>query len=136
MIVSVVRIVIASHALNSWDWTWDWCTFGYFSSIELNVAITCACLMTLRPFGKRFMPTVFWRSTKDSSGPAQQDPSWQPPPTIGGGSRNRPRGGDDDEITLTALDPTTFLHDRPSKVSLSSADTKFLEVDQQPERMV
>jgi len=132
--VSIVRVVIISQALNSYDWTWDWCSFGYASSVELNVAITCACLMTLRPFGKRFMPTVFARSTKNSS--EQQNPSWEPPPTIGGGSRKGPTGAADDEITLTALDPTTFLHDRPSKMSLSSADTKTPEGEYQPERLV
>lgn len=41
------------------DITWDGVTTGIWNAFEVNVAIVCACLITLKPVGARLFPRLF-----------------------------------------------------------------------------
>lgn len=63
--------------------------FTYWTLVEVNGAILCACVMTLKPLAARLFPRVF------SSNPSDREPDsdqWNPP-TIGSIPwRHHPRG--------------------------------------------
>lgn len=49
------------------DPLWDSATTTYWSIIELNVGILCACLPTLRPLASKYVPTLLGTRTKPST---------------------------------------------------------------------
>lgn len=58
--ISVARVVLLSQALDATtiDVTWDIAT-GIWTAVEVNVAIVCACLITLKPVGAKMFPRLF-----------------------------------------------------------------------------
>ena len=49
------------------DPTWDGSATTYWSSVELNIGILCACLPTMRPLFKKYAPGLFGSSREEST---------------------------------------------------------------------
>lgn len=56
-IMAIARILTVKSAALSLDVTWDSSPKSYFSVIEVNVGITCACVITLRPLLAHALPS-------------------------------------------------------------------------------
>ncbi|KAF2744936.1 hypothetical protein M011DRAFT_448271 [Sporormia fimetaria CBS 119925] len=54
--ISIVRLLEATKIKSAIDPLWDSAETTYWSIIELNVGILCACLSTLRPLIQKFAP--------------------------------------------------------------------------------
>lgn len=72
--------------LHSQDPTWDFTTIAHWSFVEVNIAIVCACLMTMKPLIAKFFPGFL----QPSGGYQQHDDGGDHPRTIGATSF-RPR---------------------------------------------
>lgn len=61
MVVSIARIIILVKLLANADpdVTYGSSSMFYWTSAEVNSAIVCACLMTLRPLAGRWLPRWF-----------------------------------------------------------------------------
>lgn len=57
-IVAIARILTVKKAALSIDVSWDSSPVSYFSVIEVNVAIICACVVTLRPLLADVFPNL------------------------------------------------------------------------------
>ncbi|KAK3990483.1 hypothetical protein QBC44DRAFT_64269 [Cladorrhinum sp. PSN332] len=90
-IVSVVRLPFLITAAKSKDPTRDNSSVAKWSSIELNTAIICACLTTLKPLLLRIFPSLF-RPTNSHRHIEGSHFEEQNPPSIGrGGGGIQPR---------------------------------------------
>ena len=82
-VVSVVRLPFLISAAKSKDPTGDNPSVAKWSTIELNTAIICACLTTLKPLLMHIFPSLFTPSSAhvhiNGSHSAEQNP-----PSIGG----------------------------------------------------
>lgn len=56
--ISVVRLAELYLQDGASDPSWDSSSLSYWTVIELNVGIMCACLPTLRPIIKKFIPAL------------------------------------------------------------------------------
>lgn len=65
-VISIVRLFTLRSAVNTTDATWDNVPTSYWTVVELNCGILCACLPTLRPFLRRVLPSVFPRTENSS----------------------------------------------------------------------
>ncbi|KAH9217069.1 hypothetical protein DL95DRAFT_263739, partial [Leptodontidium sp. 2 PMI_412] len=65
-IVSIVRLQSLVKFSNSQNPTWDYIAIGYWSTIEINVGIICACMPSIRLLLLRAFPR-FMGTTKDRS---------------------------------------------------------------------
>ncbi|KAF4307534.1 hypothetical protein GTA08_BOTSDO03810 [Botryosphaeria dothidea] len=66
-VVSVLRLETLFHFSNSANFTWESAPFGYWSTVEMDVGIICACMPAVQALLKRIWPTVFG-STAGSKG--------------------------------------------------------------------
>ncbi|KXX76574.1 hypothetical protein MMYC01_206655 [Madurella mycetomatis] len=59
-IISLTRAVLLARDMDAvqQDVTWESATTANWNSFEINIAIICACLATLRPIVNRFFPTI------------------------------------------------------------------------------
>jgi hypothetical protein len=57
-ITSIIRLHSLYTVAHSTDYTWNNVGAATWSSVELNVGITCACLPTLKPLVNRFFPKL------------------------------------------------------------------------------
>lgn len=64
--ISIVRLNELHRTKGSKDPLWDSAATAYWSAIELNVGILCACLPTLRPLIKKFAPRLLGSSQGES----------------------------------------------------------------------
>ena len=55
-IISIVRLFTLRSAIDTHDPTWDNSPTSYWTIVELNCGILCACLPTLRPLLRQFFP--------------------------------------------------------------------------------
>ncbi|KAK0732010.1 hypothetical protein B0H67DRAFT_566439 [Lasiosphaeris hirsuta] len=85
------------------DFTWAAVELSYLTAVEVNGAIVCACIMTLKPLVTKLFPGLL--GSRGSQNPAGSDNSHRGPPTIGS---------------------------KPSKAPLSPADSDLLKVDGRP----
>lgn len=56
--MAIARILTVKNAALSLDVTWDSSPNSYFSVIEVNVGIVCACIITLRPLFAHMFPSL------------------------------------------------------------------------------
>lgn len=56
--MSVIRLVYLIHEYDHVDFTYDNTTLTYWTCIEVNTAIVCACVMTLKPLINRYLPSL------------------------------------------------------------------------------
>ncbi|KAK1854651.1 hypothetical protein CCHR01_02692 [Colletotrichum chrysophilum] len=64
-VVSILRIPSLASAFKSTDPTFDSPGIAEWSIIELNTAIVCACLITLKPLARRFFPRLLGSTNHD-----------------------------------------------------------------------
>ncbi|OIW30360.1 hypothetical protein CONLIGDRAFT_366305 [Coniochaeta ligniaria NRRL 30616] len=57
-LMSVIRLVYLLQEYNHDDFTYDNTTLMYWTCIEVNTAIVCACVMTLKPLMNRYLPSL------------------------------------------------------------------------------
>lgn len=57
-VVAIARILTVKNAALSLDVSWDSSAISYFSVIEVNVGIVCACMITLRPLLINLFPSA------------------------------------------------------------------------------
>jgi hypothetical protein len=56
--MSVIRLFYLIHEYDSPDFTYQNITLTYWTCIEVNTAIVCACVMTLKPLINRYLPSL------------------------------------------------------------------------------
>ncbi|KAK6360014.1 hypothetical protein TWF696_001135 [Orbilia brochopaga] len=71
-IVSILRLRFLIILSRSMDPTWDQPATAYWSAIEMNISIVCACLPALKPLVSLVAPTIFG-STPASNPPSYRD---------------------------------------------------------------
>ncbi|PVH76144.1 hypothetical protein DL98DRAFT_465509 [Cadophora sp. DSE1049] len=132
-VVSIVRLQSLVKFSNSINPTWDYIAIGYWSTIEINVGIICACmpsirLLLLRAF-PRFMGTTKDRSyaySHNRSGANQKIPGSGSGGSKGGssgsGSANRTRIGGG--VTLSSKAPNDQEEVRTSTLELVSLGSR------------
>ncbi|KAI8931820.1 hypothetical protein NX059_011457 [Plenodomus lindquistii] len=62
-VVSIIRLEYLIHFANTENATWDLAPFGYWSTIEMDVGVMCACMPSLHSLFKRYWPRVFGATT-------------------------------------------------------------------------
>lgn len=75
-IISVVRlaflVLATQHDWQTHDGSYTSAHMIYWTTIEVNAAISCACIMTLKPLIERIFPRFFSPSTHDQPDPTLQ----------------------------------------------------------------
>ncbi|KAJ6260788.1 hypothetical protein Dda_5017 [Drechslerella dactyloides] len=72
-IVSILRLRFLIILSRSMDPTWDQPATAYWSAIEMNISIVCACLPALKPLVSLVAPSVFGGSAPASNPPSYRD---------------------------------------------------------------
>ncbi|KAH8908344.1 hypothetical protein BR93DRAFT_944032 [Coniochaeta sp. PMI_546] len=67
-LMSVIRLVYLIHEYDHVDFTYDNTTLTYWTCIEVNTAIVCACVMTLKPLINRYLPSLDGNRCADGRG--------------------------------------------------------------------
>ena len=62
-LVSLIRIVTITR-MDFEDVTWKFAVLAYWGAVEVNLAIICACLTTLKPLVVRIWPTLLASTTR------------------------------------------------------------------------
>jgi len=103
----------------------------YWTVVEINGAIVCACLMTLKPLFARFFPRFFNSAVSAPSNPDSN--KWVNPPTIGSKpsrdplNRRSPRPRDSlDEIHEEGRYSTDAFATDPEKAAVLAEDASSL----------
>ncbi|KAK3395257.1 hypothetical protein B0H63DRAFT_386009 [Podospora didyma] len=60
-LISVLRTIWLNTLLYSRDSTWDFVSIANWSAVEINIAVVCACLPTMKPLVTRFLS---WLSSR------------------------------------------------------------------------
>ncbi|KAF3771338.1 hypothetical protein M406DRAFT_31482, partial [Cryphonectria parasitica EP155] len=86
-VVSIIRLTELTSTRHDVDYTYDSATIDYWSMIEANTGIACACIMTMKPLFRRIVPGSTTRrgeTTQDPLGFGNQGfQNTINPPTIG-----------------------------------------------------
>ncbi|KAF2498993.1 hypothetical protein BU16DRAFT_559023 [Lophium mytilinum] len=69
LIVSILRLQALISFANSQNLTWDYVPGSYWSTIEFDVGIICACMPSLRALVLRYFPKLFSTGTTKGSQP-------------------------------------------------------------------
>lgn len=113
-IAGIVRVYAISKMFQSEDITWNFTQGAIWSSVEPNIGIVCACLPTLYPLARRYLPPWFVRSgIGPSSQPYATSPS-KPHSVYHLANRKHSRRSDDKRILTTDFpgnDDRPSLHD-------------------------
>lgn len=122
-LVSLLRLPSLITLSRSTDPTWDAATVAIWTCIELNIAIICACCMTLRPLVARvfprLLPTGYRRHADESANNARQYLV-----TVGGSRKDRRRPVADP----FSLDHIDRMPESPPKTPSSSRDGSTTEI--------
>jgi hypothetical protein len=71
-------------SFNQVDFSWDNIAISYWTSVEINFAIICACVMTLKPLITKIAPNLIDEGLRPSDLEGdQRTASGGHPPTIG-----------------------------------------------------
>ncbi|KAK3392729.1 hypothetical protein B0H63DRAFT_515948 [Podospora didyma] len=126
--ISILRLLQLIQVENypNPDFTWSAAELSYLTAVEINGAIVCACVMTLKPFVSRFFPSVLGRGGSSSSG-SRSSPHRRPsdntmagPPTIG----SRPSKG-----PMSPLSPVDSDMVSKRRGSALWMDSGYVEID-------
>ncbi|KAK1756612.1 hypothetical protein QBC47DRAFT_380256 [Echria macrotheca] len=94
-VISILRMVNLIVYSNVVDVTWQWTTSAYWTTVEINFAIVCACVMTLKPLIVKFFPVLEAEERLSSSDRDHRSwelsADWHKPPTIGSRSTRTPQ---------------------------------------------
>ncbi|KAJ5506007.1 hypothetical protein N7453_004964 [Penicillium expansum] len=66
-LVSILRLNSLIHFASTTNLTWDYVTVGYWSTIECDVGVICACLPAIRSLLRRVAPGLFGDTEKAKS---------------------------------------------------------------------
>ncbi|CAI7631360.1 unnamed protein product [Penicillium glandicola] len=66
-LVSILRLNSLIHFAATTNLTWDYVAVGYWSTIECDVGVICACLPAIRSLLRRVSPTLFGDTAKSKS---------------------------------------------------------------------
>lgn len=81
--MSVIRLLYLLREYDDPDFTYNNTTLTYLTCIEVNTALVCACVMTLKPLINRHLPSLV-RSRRSMSAPSGAvGHGGLRPPTIG-----------------------------------------------------
>ncbi|EPS38843.1 hypothetical protein H072_7393 [Dactylellina haptotyla CBS 200.50] len=72
-IVSILRLRFLIILSKSMDPTWDQPATAYWSAIEMNISIVCACLPALKPLISLVAPSIFGTTATGSQPPSYGD---------------------------------------------------------------
>ncbi|KAK6351979.1 hypothetical protein TWF718_005127 [Orbilia javanica] len=72
-IVSILRLRFLIILSKSTDPTWDQPATAYWSAIEMNISIVCACLPALKPLVSLVAPSIFGTTAGGSQPPSYKD---------------------------------------------------------------
>ncbi|KAK6517555.1 hypothetical protein TWF281_004205 [Arthrobotrys megalospora] len=72
-IVSILRLRFLILLSKSMDPTWDQPATAYWSAIEMNISIVCACLPALKPLVSLIAPSIFGTVAGGSQPPSYRD---------------------------------------------------------------
>ncbi|KAK6499471.1 hypothetical protein TWF506_004101 [Arthrobotrys conoides] len=72
-IVSILRLRFLIILSKSMDPTWDQPATAYWSAIEMNISIVCACLPALKPLVSLVAPSIFGATASGSQPPSYRD---------------------------------------------------------------
>ncbi|KAK6338514.1 hypothetical protein TWF730_002577 [Orbilia blumenaviensis] len=72
-IVSILRLRFLIILSKSSDPTWDQPATAYWSAIEMNISIVCACLPALKPLVSLIAPSIFGTTANGSQPPSYRD---------------------------------------------------------------
>ncbi|KAF3902088.1 hypothetical protein ABW21_db0201828 [Orbilia brochopaga] len=72
-IVSILRLRFLIILSRSMDPTWDQPATAYWSAIEMNISIVCACLPALKPLVSLVAPSIFGTTPAASNPPSYRD---------------------------------------------------------------
>ena len=126
-IISIVRLLYLKIAKDSHDNSWDSVPATYWTVVELNIGIVCACLPTLRPLLRHVFPSLAHQS-ENSSG--AKDSHGERIVTIGGssGKKRKPT----EMYTLTTVSDAGTSRDGTSREGTSREDLRAMtyEVDE------
>ncbi|KAJ4347788.1 uncharacterized protein N0V89_009158 [Didymosphaeria variabile] len=64
-LVSILRLETLIYFAKSENFTWDVAPFGYWSTIEMDIGVMCACMPALHSLFKRIWPKVFGGTARD-----------------------------------------------------------------------
>lgn len=64
--ISIVRLIQLHRTKDPKDPLWDSADAAYWSAIEINVGILCACIPTLRPLVKKFAPRLIGSTARET----------------------------------------------------------------------
>ncbi|KAF3912468.1 hypothetical protein ABW20_dc0104410 [Dactylellina cionopaga] len=87
-IVSILRLRFLIILSKSMDPTWDQPATAYWSAIEMNISIVCACLPALKPLMSLVAPSVFGTTATGSQPPSYRDYRHGSKKIGSGGGRN------------------------------------------------
>jgi hypothetical protein len=65
--ISILRLLQLLRAQTDPDFTYVAAELSYLTAVEVNGAIVCACVMTLKPFLARFFPRIWGSSARSRS---------------------------------------------------------------------
>src|SRR5690242_5691611 len=71
-VISLIRLSTLSKGIHTQDPCWDNAPAAYWSVIELNCGIMCACLPTLRPLAQKYIPRLVPTSYGSGGGSVQR----------------------------------------------------------------
>jgi hypothetical protein len=75
-LISILRAIWIKDLFVSKDFTWDFVSIVHWTCVEVNIAIVCACLMTVKPFIGKFWP--WWLHPRDGYEQQASDPHGRP----------------------------------------------------------
>jgi hypothetical protein len=120
-LISIIRLVIVSR-LDFSDVPWQFSVVAYWSAVEVNLAIICACLTTLKPLVARFFPKLLGSTADPTHGPTTG--THQARGTIVGGAATAQRHTAPDGRSFVHLDDESLKSDEDDQYELSSAPGK------------
>ena len=92
-IISVLRAIWINALLSSVDPTWDFVAVSNWTSVEINAAVVCACMLATKPLIARLWRKMRWSASTERSATTLDG---RGPPTIGSesvrGSNRLPSG--------------------------------------------
>ncbi|KAK4173306.1 hypothetical protein QBC36DRAFT_59647 [Triangularia setosa] len=120
--ISILRLMQLIRVQTEPDFTYAAAELSYLTAVEVNGAIVCACVMTLKPFIARFFPSLLSSrvsgSSNGQSGVAENNPYYyadggingRRPPTIGSRPPKGVFGGGNENDLGSLASPTDLQY--------------------------
>jgi len=94
----MLNLISVEHSV---DFTWDYTTSAYWTTIETNFSIICACVMTLKPLIAKLLPDLAQECISSADPDLRGVYSdGRHPPTIGTKPMRTPPGYPDTSLSM------------------------------------